>query len=525
MSLFAQRLRRDAPLRGGGIALPMPRASIPFEGAGAGRRARDWTTSNEAIVSLLLNNAPQLRARSRQLVRNHDAAASGVDSWVSNCIGTGIKPQPKHENAQFRDAMTRAWKAWTDQADVTGQQDFYGMQATICRSEMEAGECFGRFIRTKQADGAGVPLQIQVIEADHVPEDKTESLGKNQIKGGIEIDALGRRLNYYVWPEHPGDSTAQLSATEPLRIPAGEMIHVYKVLRPGQLRGQPRLTPIIVKLQDLLRYDDAMLQRALTAAMFAGFIHKTNDSDIPFAREQTITPQQEAEEMKQAITGLEPGLLQVLLPGWDISFSAPADAGATYEPFIRKQLRGASSVMGVTYEQGSGDLENVNYSSIRAGLVEIRRRCRQFQHQTLVFQLCRRVWKVWLEAALLSNSFDAYGVSTRAMLSEYNQIPQNFLEVDWHPEGYEWVDPQKDIRADTEAVRAGFKSRSQVIEELGEDPEDVDRQIAADNSRADSLGLRLDSDARNDARSTAAGTPLPTDPAEQKPARKRETIQ
>ena len=48
------------------------------------------------------------------------------------------------------------------------------------------------------------------------------------------------------------------------------------------------------------------------------------------------------------------------------------------------------------------------------------------------------------------------------------------------------------------AIRAGLMSRSEAISGNGYDAEDVDREIAADNARADGLGLVFDSDARHD---------------------------
>jgi capsid protein len=53
------------------------------------------------------------------------------------------------------------------------------------------------------------------------------------------------------------------------------------------------------------------------------------------------------------------------------------------------------------------------------------------------------------------------------------------------------------------AIRAGLMSRSEAISGNGYDAEDVDREIAADNARADDLGLVFDSDPRYD-------QPMPT---------------
>ena len=54
--------------------------------------------------------------------------------------------------------------------------------------------------------------------------------------------------------------------------------------------------------------------------------------------------------------------------------------------------------------------------------------------------------------------------------------------------GWQWVDPEKEFKAVVLAIRAGLMSRSE----------------AADNARADALGLVLDSDPRKVARTGAA---------------------
>jgi capsid protein len=65
--------------------------------------------------------------------------------------------------------------------------------------------------------------------------------------------------------------------------------------------------------------------------------------------------------------------------GWtpceDIKFSDPADVGGSHSEFLRTQFRVVAATIGITYEQLTGDLTGVNYSSNRAGMLEFRRRC------------------------------------------------------------------------------------------------------------------------------------------------------
>ncbi|MBM3749284.1 MAG: phage portal protein, partial [Acidobacteria bacterium] len=356
--------------------------------------------------------------------------------------------------------------------------DFYGLQALACRSVAESGECLARLRPRLPKDGLSVPLQLQLLEAEHLPTSENRRLESgNYIRAGIEFDRIGRRVAYWLYREHPNDTSNPMASTELVRVPADAVLHLFRPLRPGQLRGQPWLTQVLVKLYELDQYDDAELVRKKTAAMFAGFVIKN-------APEDQIVGEGPPDSSGTALAGLEPGTLQVLLPGEDVKFSTPADVGASYETFMRVQLRSIAAGMGITYEQLTGDLTGVNYSSIRAGLLEFRRRCEQFQHQVIVYQFCRPVWRRWIEAALLVGALEKAG----------DLAP--YYDAKWIPPGFAWVDPLKDIKAQIMAVRAGFKTRAEVVSEQGYDAEAIDREIAADNARADQLGLEYDSDPR-----------------------------
>ena len=202
-----------------------------------------------------------------------------------------------------------------------------------------------------------------------------------------------------------------------------------------------------------------------------------------------------------ALAGLEPGTLQILEPGEDIKFSAPAVVGSSYAEFMRQQFRAVAAAMGITYEMLTGDLTQVNYSSIRAGLLEFRRRCEVIQHGVIVHQLCRPIWRAWMDQAVLEGAL---------MLPGYSRRQREYQVAKWIPQGWQWVDPQKEFNAMKLAIRAGLTSRSEAISAYGYDAEDVDREIAADNARADALGLVFDSDPRHD-QAPAVAPPPPTE--------------
>jgi lambda family phage portal protein len=232
----------------------------------------------------------------------------------------------------------------------------------------------------------------------------------------------------------------------------------------------------MVRLWLLDQYDDAELDRKKVAAMFAGFVTRPGADDVM----GEDSAQKDADGA--ALIGLQPGTMQLLLPGEDIKSSDPADVGGSYEAFQYRTLLACCAAMGVPYTNVTGDLRQANYSSLREGKIEFRRRIEQFQHGTLVFQLCRPVWQRWLRDAALSGALDLAG---------FPQDPARYLAVKWIPPKWDWVDPLKDRKAEIEAIEAGLKSRSDVIESEGYDAEEVDRRIAADHAREQELGLEF----------------------------------
>jgi len=459
------------------------------EVSGMGRRAMAWQPGNPGAVAALFASGHDLRVKSRDLVRRNAWAGNAVDAFVTNCVGTGIKPQSTAHDDRFREAVHALWWDWCDEADAAGVIDFYGLQALACRAMLEGGECFVRLRSRRPEDGLSVPLQLQVLEAEHVPLTLNTTLANgNVVRAGIEFDRLGRRVAYHIYRAYPGDPAMRPGDHDLVRVPADRVVHLFRPLRPGQIRGEPWLARALVKLNELDQFDDAALVKAKVAALFTGFIVKPNPDDA-------MLGEGEPDEDGAAVAGLEPGTMQVLAPGEDVRFSEPADVGGTYGEFFRNQLRAVAVAAGVTYEQLSGDLTQVNYSSIRAGLLEFRRRCEMIQHAVIVHQLCRPVWREWMTSAVLAGALEAPG---------FERDPAPYLAVKWIPQGWQWVDPEKEFKAIVLAIRAGLMSRSEAISAFGYDAEKIDREIAADNARADALGLVFDSDPRKVARTGAA---------------------
>ncbi|MEP9348798.1 phage portal protein [Xanthobacter sp. KR7-225] len=451
--LFARILSALAPAR------------RSYDGAGGGRRWRGFNDMPNQLAAQLAARGP-VGKRARALVANNPLAASGAEAWVSALVGTGIKPQSTHPDETTRTRLNAAFERWTDDADAEGLGDFYAMQALAARRLVVDGEAFGAL--TYDARGA---LQVRLIDAEQVDASLHRELANGvRIIAGIEFDAAGRRLAYHVFRERPGLPLG--TSFETVRVPAADVQHVFRMDVPGQVRGLSWFAPVLLRLADYDAASDAQLVRQKVAALLTGFIIDPNAEPAGFGGQPDSSGNLEG--------GMEPGALKVLHPGQDIRFSDPASVGAEVIEFLKITAREIAAGLGVPYETLTGDLSGTNYSSIRAGLVAFRRRVEALQHNVLVYQICRPVWRRFVTAEVLSGRLPAPG---------FERDPEPYLAARWITPRQEWVDPAKDSQAEIAAIGAGLMSRRQAVAARGYDLEALDAEIAADNARAAALGL------------------------------------
>ena len=473
--------------------------TTPFDAAGHGRRGYGWNPTMLGLNTLLYSHGLELLERNRDATRNSPWAASAIESYVANAIGKGIHMIHQHDDEATRELITNKWTRWCGECDVeytpenpgSGQLNFLGHQIITAREVMEAGEQFVRFIPRPLSDGLTVPLQIQLIEAEQLPiwrMDTSSIPEQNRVRFGIEYRPDMRRAAYHFWKVHPGETmffpTEQLQIE---RVPAKDVLHVYKPVRSGQMRGMPWMTPVLAKLYSLDKYMDSEIFRKEVSSMITGFIKQTTLGGSPIFNEDTTVNQ--PQDPTAQISRLEPGSFPVLNIGEDIEFADIKDSG-DFAAFIRVGLQAFASGCGLAEYQVSGNLQGISYSSIRAGLLEFRRKCEQFQHAVFVHQFCRPIFRRWMKEAQQALVFGIKG------LNDYNKDPEPWEAVQWVTPGWPWVDPEKEVKAFQMATRSGFNSRSAVCGQQGESAADIDSQQQVDNKRADKMGLSYDSDGR-----------------------------
>lgn len=451
-----------------------------YEGAKTGRRTSSWIAPNSSANAELYGALERLRARSRDLVRNNPHARRAIAALVANAIGTGIEVGVPARPG-------KVWKAWSAECDFFGELGFGGIQALTARAVFESGE--GLIVRAKAAGASRseVPLRLKVLEADYI--DATRhgpQPNGNFAVTGIELDRQGRKVAYWLYPQHPGDSAIFNPRLNSVRVPAEDVIHVFEKERPGQLRGVPRLSSTILKLRDLDEYQDALLVKKKIEACFAAFV--TSDEDSRTVGTTVSTEETTDGTAGRRLESLSPGVIEYLKPGEDVSFSQPSTAAGESE-YTHDQLLAIAMGAGLTYEQLTGDLSNANFSSMRAGRQEFKALIEQFRWLTFIPMVCERVWGWFEESAYFAGKIQTTG---------YEHI--------WTPPRWEYVDPMKDVQADKEELAGCLSSLSAKLRERGEDPEAVFAEIAQERKRLADLGIAVDYSVK-DAGTTDVGAP------------------
>jgi len=450
----------------------------PYEAASHGRRMAGWRASNAGPNTAIAGNLETLRKRSRDATRNSAIANSVITTWTRSLVGFGISARPVTNDPILKAKLNALWTAWCRVADTDGG-DFPGLQQLAVRAWLESGEVFIRIRPRRLEDGLPVPMQCQMIESDCLPLLDTDNAVDlpvgNVIRSGIELDKLGRRVAFWFWKQHPADKSLEaLSRGNKLtRVPADQVVHLFEPTRPGQLRGVPILAPVLAKLRTLEDFDDALLTRQHLANLFTMFVTKP----FPSGANDAMTGQAFTGNKDEPLAALEPGSSMELLPGEQVTFSAPPAADASYAEYIRSQLLSLSAGAGVPYELLTGDLANVSDRTLRIGVNEYRRACEARIWGVIVPRFLDKVRAAWAVAAALGGGL----TPTEA---------QAALTVQWAPMAWPYMHPVQDINARKLEVENGFRSRASVIAERGDDPEMVDAERAADNQRAADLGLQ-----------------------------------
>jgi lambda family phage portal protein len=431
-----------------------------FDAAGGSgrwpRKAQVWAQNSESLAARKL-----IGNRTAYLTHNSPHGSSFVESWTSALVGDGPTVRSAHPDEERRKEIESRFAEWSMHCDSEGVGDLAGLLQTATRSVVQSGESIFHL----PVDPGG-NLSLRLLSSEQLDSSRTvPSFGMTgdtpRIVSGVESDASGRRVAYWLLPDAPDAVWASVAPSQ--RVPAEDVAHLFVRRFPGQVRGLSWMTPIATRLQEVDTLEDSALVKARTTALFAGFVTDADGSTGLFNPTNM-------EGFDPNSIEFQPGTLQFLPPGTDIKFTPVADMGQVHE-LLRAMLRSIAAGGGLTYELLTGDLSQVNFSSARLGQAAFQRRVKALQGSLLVAQLLMPVWRRWIILEILTG---------RLYAPDFERNPLAYLNAQFLWPQLPPIDPLKQAKADALDLASRTKSRAEIVADHGRDVSDVDAELSGD---------------------------------------------
>lgn len=453
--MAAQRMvsRAQLAMSGGYSGARLDRASLSRYLPSAGSPSTD-----------IIRDLPMLRSRSRDQMRNAPVAIGALNTKVSSVVGTGLTYTPAinvgvlgltEEEATAWSADTKMrFDAWAGSPDcsVDRRLNFYGIQELSYRSQLESGD---NFILTPRISriGKAVQLALQVIEADRVC-NPNRTLNTETLVDGIELSAeTGEAIAVHIAKKHPGDGAGNNSWER--RTVRGDsagrlnVIHLFDMLRPGQVRGVPWIAPIIEQLKQLGRWTDAELNAAVVSGMFSVFIkmdpdafHDLFDEDAQGAIVDKAGQWSGEMESAKAVN---------LLPGEEIQTSSPGRPNPAFDPFWMAMVRQIGMALEMPIEVLTMHFQS-SYSASRAALLMAWKAFRK-NRDRLATYFCQPVFELWLADEIAAGRIRAPGFFASDL------VRAAWCGAVWTGDGPGSIDPGKEVDAAGKRIELGISTK------------------------------------------------------------------
>lgn len=422
--------RRAEPVKSADDRVPKTRAfQVPRDRT----TARHWGPSGHQPVARGLS---VLRARARDLAHNNANANACIVALTDNTVGTGIRPAIQGDKKFERWYLDHVS---TPAVDHDGRYPLDTLLYIAIRTMYEAGECFG-IIRRKLIDGVLLPT-LQIVDPDQVNEGASAKRKGNKVNSGFELTVEGQIYGVHFW--------ADIERTKSIFVRWENVVHFMDPKYAGQLRGIPAGIQALVASDNV----DQLLIRSLQRAKIQSSMMLFLSAEHNAALDQMPEIGEPAEDDTEYVLPreIESGSVSILPPGWKVQTAQSPDATGS-EAFVKIGHRIIATAYCVQYSQVSGDLEKVNFSSMKGGRIEFRRRIACAQKHGVEPGL----WK------LMGHAKACYGISTGRKI--------RITSMAWTYPGQESIDPLKDAQADTMNVAAGIDTVFDVVRRDGREP-------------------------------------------------------
>jgi lambda family phage portal protein len=441
------------------------RKSAAYPSANMNRLTDDFpilTLSADGANRFSLHN---LRNRSQQLEREKGGIGERYFGCVeTNVIGPdGIQLQLNIKNAGKFDRagsqlIEEAWECFgcRGEFDITREHSAQNFDRISVRASARDGDLLQLIYRGVDNESK---IAFQLLEGQYLDENHNVARmdGGNQIRMGVELDPFKRKVAYWILSRHPGDlEGASIYDGRRRRVPAFGLdpaspvhaIHVARTKRPEETRPVPWITPAMDPINMLAGYEEAELVAARAQACKHVFFERNQ-----FAPDGSPLEYGEETASGQLVDDVEPGGTTELPLGYKANYYNPTHPNQAFPEFTKDYRRKIAAALHCSYNTLFTDLEGVNYSSIRAGLLDERDQWKMTQNWYI--QTSKQIqFEAWLKMQLILGAFPNF------RMTDYDRIRHAAI---WKPRRWPWVDPLKDIEAAGKEIEFKLSTRTRKI--------------------------------------------------------------
>lgn len=459
-----------------------------YQAGEVSRRSEGWVPVNAKAEQVNQPERALIRARGRYAERNSDIVGGPLGVLERNVVSTGFRVQANTGNKDIDTAIEDYFMEWQkpQNCDITGAQAFWEMcQMTVRRTSVDGGLLFVKVYQT----GGRFPYQLQAREVDDLDSASQFRRGNNYIVNGIEVNAYQRPVAYWLKDSSPDGWDTGIAQ----RISAKRVIALWKKTLPSQIREMSLLAPTIMRANDTEEYLEAVSIKEKILASLSIFIKRllpgggVGRGTTPAGTNPDYDPKTGYKKKR-----VSPGLIMELQPGDDVSAVVPTGQASNAKEFVAMHQRLIGAGQGLSYEATSRDMSEVNYSSARQGFLEDQRTYGCWQ-QWLIDHKLTEVYRDVITAGVLAGELK---------IPDFFQNQEKYLRHTWIEPGWSWIDPVKEITANTKAIESGQDNLANICARVGYDWREILEQ------RAKELTYRKELEQRYGISMTEGGGPI-----------------
>ncbi len=451
-----------------------------YEGGRVKRTDPDFIPPNAGPNLLAEQYLDLTRRRQRHLFDNHPNLNGARETAVNNVVGCGPYPEPntghKEVDKQIKEIL---WTFW-DHADVGRETSVPELMAEGFREECAVGEYLSYFPMAPEWRGLPAAPAIEIVDTDRLPLNTgfagMMAAGKaitGRARQGVEFDALGRRVAYHVYNDHPQDGSFAAMTMDLRKIPASDAFLGFERRRVKQIRG----IPWCVSLSETTRMEDAYHESNILLGMAACNTSVLFKGVEPPKKSKSYSDGQLVDGRGRPVVDSEPGsYLYASNPnagGEVLGGNLPGPAfGGTMEVLLRRMAAGAN----MSYTAFTRDSSKATFAAQRADSLEDRKGYRRKQEK-----LARGILLPWYYRLI------DWGVANGKIKLSDEQLRTFIADRTWIRQctvvfpGWEWVNPAQEAAADKIALEIGAVSRQEIAQNRGRHWQDVlDEELAVE---------------------------------------------